>query len=91
MASLHRVELVPDDEPAPATRGAPAEGAHGPAAPARRRALLLRVGAPLVVLALVLAAVGTWRTATAERERLALPGSVVSLAVPPEPAWERDA
>ncbi|MGW6225625.1 outer membrane protein assembly factor BamB family protein [Cellulosimicrobium cellulans] len=91
MASLHRVELVPDDEPAPTGRGAPAEGAHGPAAPARRRALLLRVGAPLAVLALVLVAVGTWRTATAERERLALPGAVVSLAVPPEPAWERDA
>lgn len=91
MASLHRVELVPDDEPAPATRGAPAEGAHGSAAPARRRALLLRVVAPLVVVALVLLVVGTWRTTSAERERLARPGAVVSLAVPPEPAWETDA
>ncbi|MGM7421092.1 outer membrane protein assembly factor BamB family protein [Cellulosimicrobium sp. CpK407] len=91
MASLHRVELVPDDEPAPAGRGAPAEGAHGPAAPARRRALLLRVVAPLVLLVLALVAVGTWRTTTAERERLARPGAVASLAVAPAPDWETDA
>ncbi|WP_264030470.1 PQQ-like beta-propeller repeat protein [Cellulosimicrobium sp. SH8] len=91
MASLHRVELVPEDEPAPGGRGAPAEGARGPAAPARRRALLLRVVATLLVLVLALVAVGTWRTTTAERERLARPGAVVSLAVPPEPAWETDA
>ncbi|MFE6236036.1 PQQ-binding-like beta-propeller repeat protein [Cellulosimicrobium sp. NPDC057862] len=91
MASLHRVELVPEDEPAPAGRGAPAEGAHGPAAPARRRALPLRVVVPLLLLVLALVAVGTWRTTTAERGRLARPGSVVSLAVAPEPGWETDA
>ncbi|MDF9877964.1 PQQ-binding-like beta-propeller repeat protein [Cellulosimicrobium cellulans] len=91
MASLHRVELVPDDEPPPAGRGAPAEGAHGPAAPARRHALLLRVAVPLLVLALAVVAVGTWRATTAERGRLARPGAVVSLAVPPGLVWETDA
>ncbi|GED08703.1 hypothetical protein CCE02nite_07020 [Cellulosimicrobium cellulans] len=91
MASLHRVELVPDDEPPPAGRGAPAEGAHGPAAPARRHALLLRVAVPLLVLALAVVAVGTWRATTAEHGRLARPGAVVSLAVPPGLVWETDA
>jgi len=91
MASLHRVELVPGDEPTPAGRGAPAEGAHGPAAPARRRSRLLRVVVPLAVLALAVVAVGTWRTTTAEQGRLARPGAVASLAVPPGPVWETDA
>ncbi|MCR1982131.1 hypothetical protein NSA53_07735 [Cellulosimicrobium cellulans] len=91
MAPLHRVELVPDDEPAPGGRGTPAEGAPGRAAPARRRTLLVRVVAPLLVLAVALGAVGSWRSSTAERARLAHPGAVRSLAVPPVPAWSADA
>ncbi|MGO1278823.1 MAG: hypothetical protein ACTMIB_08955, partial [Cellulosimicrobium funkei] len=86
MAPLHRVELVPDDEPAPGGRGTPAEGAPGRAAPARRRTLA-RVGAPLLALAVALGAVGSWRASTAEQARLAHPGAVRSLAVPPAPAW----
>jgi outer membrane protein assembly factor BamB len=91
MAPLHRVELVPDDEPAPGGRGTPAEGAPGRAAPARRRTLLARVGAPLLALAVALGAVGSWRASTAEQARLANPGAVRSLAVPPTPAWSADA
>ncbi|MBE9926402.1 hypothetical protein G8C93_10955, partial [Cellulosimicrobium cellulans] len=91
MAPLHRVELVPDDEPAPGGRGTPAEGAPGRAAPARRRTLLVRVVAPLLALAVAIGAVGSWRATTAEQARLARPGAVRSLAAPPTPAWSEDA
>ncbi|QJW36815.1 PQQ-binding-like beta-propeller repeat protein [Cellulosimicrobium protaetiae] len=91
MDSLHRVELVPDDEPAPTGRAAPAGTPPGLAAPARRRTRAVVVAVLLAALLLTLVAVGSWRTSTAERARLARPGAVVSLAVPPEPAWETDA
>lgn len=92
MASVHRLELVPDDEPASEGCGnaSPDRSVRPPLVRRRARLSLGLAGLAVVILA-ALVATGSWLTSTAEEARVAAPGAVASLVVAPARAWAVDA
>jgi outer membrane protein assembly factor BamB len=90
MASLHRVELVPEDEPAPDGAAQVGDGSGRPP-PVRRRPGRGVVGASAAAALALAVGIGTWVTTVGEQTRLATPGAVESLAVAPAPVWRVEA